>query len=122
MLNYFSDLRGHILSNVENKENLELIFTLDDGSQYKLYHNYRCCEDVFIEDVNGDLQDLIGTPVLVAEEAESSENPDGVTMEHQDSFTWTFYKLATTKGYVTIRWYGKSNGCYSESVDWERVE
>ena len=64
-------------------------------------------------DIAGDMNDLIGLPLLIAEEVVSNENPDPcpVDTEYQDSFTWTFYKLASNLGYVTIRWYGQSNGC-----------
>ena len=59
----------------------------------------------------------------MAEESSSDKNPDGVTKGYQDdSFTWTFYKFATRKGYVDVRWYGESNGYYSEAVDFEEVE
>jgi hypothetical protein len=76
---------------------------------------------VTVEDIVGDLADLVGDPILVAEEATSDQNPDGVTKKYQDSFTWTFYKFATRKGYVDIRWYGESNGYYSERVDFEEA-
>jgi len=70
------------------------------------------------------LDDLIGSPITLAEEVihEQDVHPNGVKIpEYQDSFTWTFYKLSTIKGYVTIRWYGNSNGYYSESVSWEKI-
>jgi len=71
----------------------------------------------------GDLEDLKNSPLITAEEVtHSDENPEGVTApEYQDSFTWTFYKFSTRKGYVDIRWYGGSNGYYSESVDIHKI-
>lgn len=104
-----------------NKTSDELIFTLEDGVQYKMYHSQDCCESVGIEDINGDLNDLLNTPITLAEESTSTENPLGITKEYQDSFLWTFYKLATIKGYVDIRWYGESNGYYLEYVDFVKL-
>lgn len=74
-----------------------------------------CCENVCIEDIAGDVDDLVGAPLLMAEEVTS------VAEEHE-SGTWTFYKFATINGFVTVRWLGTSNGYYSESVDFEEVE
>jgi hypothetical protein len=99
----------------------QITFIADDGTSWRMFHSQDCCESVSVEDIAGDFSDLIGSPILQAEESESDENPPGVKPESQDSFTWTFYKLATAKGYVTIRWYGESNGYYSESVDFTRI-
>ena len=116
------ELVGKTMTAVNQIGDEQIVFTAVGGQQYRLFHGQCCCESVTIEDVVGDLADLVGEPILIAEEATSDKNPDGVTKEYQDSFTWTFYKFATRKGYVDVRWYGESNGYYSESVDFEEVE
>ena len=106
-----------------NRQNQELIFVTDNGVKYKMFHEGDCCETVELNDICGDLDDLLNTPILKAEEVCSCENPEGIEIpEYQESFTWTFYKLATIKGYVDLRWYGESNGYYSESVEIEKIE
>lgn len=121
-LKQFSDLKGQVLQAVESSID-EVVFTLQNGDKYRLYHSQDCCESVTVEDINGDLQDLVGSPIMRAEESTSNDNPVGVDVSewYQESFTWTFYRLATMKGWVIIRWYGESNGYYSESVDWGKI-
>ena len=117
----YTELIGKTFSAVENVGGEKLIFTTKDGGKYKFFHDQDCCESVTIEDIVGDLDDLVGSPIIMAEEVtHENENPKGVEVpEWQDSFTWTFYKFATAKGYVTVRWYGESNGYYSEQVDFK---
>jgi hypothetical protein len=113
----FEELLGKTLAEVVEHSHAELAFRTTDGETYRMYHEQDCCEDVSIEDITGDLNDLVGSPITMAEEVvEDGEESDWGTS------TWTFYKLATNKGYVTIRWFGESNGYYSESVDFVKEE
>ena len=117
-----TDLLGKTMTNVENIEDEELVFTTTDGTRYKLFHDRDCCEFVFIESIVGELADLVGEPLLLVEESTSDKNPEGVSIARQEgTYTWTFYKFATRKGYVDVRWYGESNGYYSESVDFMKI-
>jgi hypothetical protein len=110
------ELIGKILINIDNESD-EIVFHTEAGEIWRMNHCQDCCESVTVEDICGDLEDLLNTPIVQAfEKTNSDENPPGVTLEYQDSFTWTFYTLATIKGTVTIRWYGESNGYYSEEV------
>lgn len=118
----FSELQNKVITKIDGKVgDEEMVFTTYDGDKYRLIYHQDCCASCNIEDICGELSDLIGTPILVAEEVSSHENPEGFHKEFQEeSFTWNFYKLSTIKGSVTIRWYGESNGYYSEQATFER--
>lgn len=118
----FSDLLGKTLCDIENFQNEELIFTCSDGTKYKLYHKWDCWETVTIADIIGNLNDLVDEPILVAEES-SSDNDNNIHeyVGRSSGFRWTFYKLATRKGYVDIHWLGESPGDYSLKVDFTQI-
>lgn len=123
--NIIDELIGKTIIKIEryDSDSDVLEFHLSNGAIYQQYHSQDCCESVCIQDVDGDLDDLIGSTLLQAEEsysdATSTVDDDGYSSE---SATWTFYKFATKKGYVTIRWYGSSNGYYSETAQMEKIK
>lgn len=114
-------------------DDTQVVFTAVDGRVFKLYHEQDSCERVWLEDINGDLQDLVGVPLLQAEKLSGQpgfEKDSHLEVYHEvynevyddnDSSTWTFYRFATIKGTVTLRWCGTSNGYYSEEVDFKEV-
>jgi len=91
-------------------------FDTADGKTFFMYHRQDCCESVDIEDFSGEPDDLIGSPVLFAEESSSNIAPGARTRSDDYDHEWTFYRIGTVKGTVVIRWYGTSNGYYSMSV------
>ncbi len=113
-MNYcnFEILKGKILVAIENRYD-EIVFTTNNDEVYSMYHSQNCCENVSVEDIVGDSDDILNSEILLAEESsEAGEN----------SYSqWTYYKLATIKGDLSIRWYGSSNGYYSVDVTFNRV-
>jgi hypothetical protein len=108
------DLVGRTFSEVTSTSDT-ISLKCADGI-FTFYHEQDCCENVEIESIVGDLQDLVGEPILLAEESAGS-TPSGYEFAYEpESFKWTFYKFATRKGYVDVRWLGTSSGYYSESV------
>lgn len=90
----------------------EITFLTSDLKVYKMLHEQDCCEQVYLCDVCGDPSALLHTPTLVV----FSTSQDGDDDSYESS-TWTFYTFRTMMGTVTLRWFGSSNGYYSESVD-----
>ncbi len=109
------ELVGRTVVNIQGAEkgSEQIVFTLAGGARVRMYHYQDCCENVAVEDICGDIADLVGCRIVRASEdaGDSQDTPDGSGTQ-----TWTFYNLATERGHVTIRWLGESNGYYSEAV------
>lgn len=117
------DLIGKTIESIETNGNEEIIFNTTDGDSYKMYHQQDCCEYVSLQDVaGGDLSDLIGETIITA--YASSKQGDETSDDNKfgdESYTWTFYTIRTNAVTLTLRWYGSSNGYYSESVDFVKL-
>lgn len=129
-INKIGQLTGHVIkdiwlvtSNNEllnaseiTEERLEyskvILFHREDDNVVEMYHSQMCCETVYLNDIDGDLSDIVGEKILDAEERTEER-----TIDYRERERWTFYHIRTAKGCVVLRWYGSSNGYYSEAVD-----
>lgn len=110
----FGELEGKTITEIHGMEidSTVVFFVCNDGTIYKMFHEQDCCEYVYLNDICGEVDFLLDTPITLAEEVVQ----DGGEDDWGDTSTWTFYNFGTVKGYVTLRWLGSSNGYYSESV------
>ena len=94
----------------------EIKIHFEDGSLFYMKHFQDCCECVSVEDID-QTTDLVGTKWQGYEETYKEGESD-----EWGSSTWSFYHIYTSGGYVWVRWYGSSNGYYSESASCGFVE
>ncbi len=114
----------HKLSIIEKIEGLvpnseEITITLKNlngnHNTIKLYHERDCCEVVAVDQVDNKVERHIGATIYaIREKISRKEEYDKEWSD--ESNTWTFYDIETSKGRLSFRWHGSSNGYYSESV------
>ena len=106
-----SDLKGMTITAVVYKETNESLLIHLNTHVLEMIHYQDCCETVYLADVVGNFEDLIGYPLL-----EVSESIVDITSENTESSTASYYNFKTVKASVQLRWVGESNGYYSETV------
>lgn len=123
-MNFIDVINAHLNSGIKTVEGVKqgsdsVIFHCKDGYSVELTHIFSCCEDVYLYDSDNfaaierkDGSDIYTDTRWAKLEVETQE----AQPQSQSSATWTFYKIQTNKGYDTLRWFGESNGNYSEDV------
>ena len=109
-------LEGKVAISIEGLDEFsyEVYINTACGKRYKFYHEQDCCENVCLVDFEGDPKDFENALIVEASESSKYAEEDEIS---EDSGTWTFYNIQTTKGSLWMRWLGESSGYYSESVD-----
>ena len=105
-------LTGMTITAVVYKEVNESLLIHLNTHVLEMIHFQDCCETVYLADVVGSFEDLIGYPLL-----EVSESRVGITSANAESSTASYYNFKTVKASVQLRWVGESNGYYSETID-----
>jgi len=115
----FALLTGLVLERLNVNTAKDEIEIQASGRKFMMQHRQDCCESVRVDDVQGDIQRALGEKIIDAVEHTNSDEPRQDKWD--ESWTWTFYTIRTQSETIVIRWYGTSNGYYSESVDFYEV-
>lgn len=119
-VNTYSEFSGKTIQEIrgckKHSDEVTIIFT--DGSCLKFYHQQDCCETVLLEDFDITPEWLVNSNIISVEER-ISRSGEGIKPLNNwaYSYTWSFYVIKTSSSTMVLRWYGESNGWYSETVD-----
>ena len=108
------ELVGKVVRGLAYDEDYFQILT--DDCVYIFYHEYNCCESVWLTQVDGISDKIIGSRIVIAEVVTDEKDTE------YGHITWSFYKIGTNKGMIDFRWQGESDGGYSETVDLVKIE
>lgn len=115
---HFFALKGQTLSRL--KINDDSVSITSNVGRYEISHSQDCCESVGVVKVEGRPEDILNSPIVMAEE-DSDEIPG---WQYSDgSHTWTSFYLKAENGASVKFWFlGESNGYYNESVNFYEVK
>jgi len=116
------DLINQRINNITyDNDNDCLLFETNDGFHYEMKHEQSCCESVYLVDfdINQTKEILLNQIIINAScEKQAGDDDNRPSNKYENDLEqWTFYKINTNKGSLTLRWYGSSNGYYSVSVN-----
>ena len=119
-VNTYTEFSGKTIQEIRGckKHSDEVTVMFTDGSCLKFYHRQDCCESVLLEDFDAIPEDLVNAKIISIEER-ISRSGEGIKPLNvwDESYTWSFYVIKTSSSTMVLRWYGESNGWYSETVD-----
>ena len=104
-------IKGMTITAVIYKESNESLLIHLNTHVLEMIHHQDCCETVYLTDVVGSFEDLIGYPLLEVSESIVNAKSSDV------SATASYYNFRTVKASVQLRLLGESNGFYSETID-----
>lgn len=104
-----------------NDNKTELIFISEDDKIYKMFYHNMGNSECVLEDIVGDLNDLVGMPILKA--YKTIENGKSkINKFFNDWELWTFYNFSTIKGTITLKWVDIDDYYYSVEVQFEEIK
>ncbi len=113
---------GQTIESIEQNDE-QIIFNCEHDA-FASEHYQDCCESVGVVETHGNLEDIIGSPVISANESypDLGDLPNWASQyQPYDSYTFTLQTIRTAKGEVSFLWLGESNGYYGEQPYFRRT-
>jgi hypothetical protein len=121
----FFELKGQTITAIRIDESEHKVFIQTTEHKYQLRHYQDCCESVHIERIVGKPENILSKTIVLAEEDSTNDNPEWAKDRNDFDFshTWSLYRIIVEGGeLLDIWWLGESNGYYSETVSFERID